>query len=376
MSSRGSIEGKPHVAQWKKDEVATLAAMLRDRPVVAIAQIGGIPAPQMQEMRATLRGSVDMVGTKNRLLRLAIDEAAKERPGVAGLKDKVDGQVAVLGTDMNPFSLYKALEAGKSFGPVKAGSPAPQDITVQKGPTPFGPGPIVGEFQKAGIPAKIEGPKVVIQKTVTPVKKGETVSADLAGMLAKLEIKPVELKIHLQAACDADTVFLPDVLDVDEDALFAQVSLAARQAYEVALEAVWPTKQTVGPLIGRAYRATRNLSLDAAWVTKDTAEELIARARKAAVGTALESGFDLGDGQDAAAEAYANILAGIGKAEGDLSDDLKERLEKHLGILRGAGAAPAAAAPAESSEAKAEEEEEEEEVSEEDAAAGLGSLFG
>ena len=336
---------KTNVAPWKKQEVARLAKMFAESPVVGIAEIGGIPAPQMQEMRASLRGSCELVGAKNRLVKLAIQEAAKSRPGLEGLADKVDGQVAVVATQMNPFKLYKNLKAGATMAPLKGGQVSPVDVTVKKGPTPFGPGPIVGEFQKAGIPAKIEGPKVVVTKDVTPVKAGDVVASDLALMLAKLDIKPVELAIRLEAAYEEGTIFLPDVLAIDEDAILGRLATAVRTAYELSLQTAWPTRLTAEPLVTRAY--------------------------KIAAGAAIESGVDLGDAQEKAAEVYAIVLAGLGKKPEDLSDEVRERLGDKVELLKGV-AAPAAA-PAEAAE---EPEEEEEEVSEEDAAAGLGSLFG
>ncbi len=335
-----------HVAPWKKDEVARLAKLLKDEPVVGLAKIGGIPGPQMQEMRASLRDNVTMIGAKNRLLKLAIAEAAKSRPGVADLTEKVDGQMALIATGLNPFKLYKQLEAGATMAPVSGGATAPCDLIVQKGPTPFGPGPIVGELQKVGIPAKIEGPKVAITKTTTVAKEGDVVSQELATMLAKLELKPVQLKIDLRAAVEEDTVFLPDVLAVDDAKVLADLMLAVRIGHELSLQTAFPTKQSMDALVGRAYRM--------------------------AVAVALESGADLGDAADAAASAYANILAGLGKKPEDLSDALKERLGDHVDALTNVAAAPAA----EAAEEAPEEEEEEDEVSEDDAAAGLGALFG
>lgn len=332
----------PAIAQWKRDEVAKLTKMLVDSNVVGVAEIGGIPGVQMQEMRATLRKDVDIIGTKNRLLRLAIADAAKQRPGIEKLADLVDGQMAIIATDMNPFSLYKKLGAGATMAPLKGGQISPLDVLVKKGPTAFGPGPIVGEFQKAGIPAKIEGPKVAIIKDVTPVKAGEVVSADLALMLAKLEIKPVELKIDLKAAFELDTMFMPDVLAIDEDAVFAQIVAGIRTGIEVSLQTAFPTKESMKLLLTRAYKTSAALS--------------------------LEAGVEF-DAQ--ASQAYAAMLAGQGKKPEDLSEELKERLGDALDTLSNVAiAAPVA------SEEPAEAEEEEEEVSEDDAAAGLGALFG
>ena len=65
------------------------------------------------------------------------------------------------------------MEATKTAAPAKPGDIAPEDILVKAGDTPFKPGPIVGELQKAGIPAAIEGGKIVIKKDKVLVKKGE-----------------------------------------------------------------------------------------------------------------------------------------------------------------------------------------------------------
>jgi large subunit ribosomal protein L10 len=235
------------------------------------------------------------------------------------------------------------------MAPLKPGQVAPMDIHVPKGGTPFGPGPIVGELQKVGIPAKIEAGKVVISKDATPLKAGQAASPELAAMLAKLEIRPVELSIKLEAAFEKDTLFLPDALGIDEDKVMADLQLAVRTAREV--------------------------SLQIAWITKDTSEALLGRAYKQAIALILEKGLQVDEAVKATVtEDYAKVLASIGKKESDLSDELKARLGESVKILsQVAAAAPASAGKA---SAPAEEKPEEKGVSEEEAAAGLGALFG
>ncbi|MFO1532457.1 MAG: 50S ribosomal protein L10 [Thermoplasmatota archaeon] len=340
---------KAHVAPWKKDEVSRLTRILLDSPVVAVAEVSGIPAPQMQQMRHSLRGQVSVVGSKNRLLAIAIAEAAKSRPGLEGLGERLHGQSVVLATRQNPFKLFKSLKAGASMAPLKPGQVTPNDIVVPKGPTPFGPGPIVGELQKVGIPAKIDAGKVVIQKDATPLKAGQAASPELAAMLAKLEIRPVELKIDLRAAFEKDTLFLPEALGIDESVIFGQLGLAVRTA--------------------------RELSLQTGWVTADTADALLGKAYKQAIALVLEKGLQVDDAvQQTVTEDYAKVLASIGKKESDLTDELKARLGEAVKIL--SQVAAAAPAPAGGSASKEEEKPEEKGVSEEEAAAGLGDLFG
>jgi large subunit ribosomal protein L10 len=347
--TKGTTRGHAHVAPWKKDEVQRLTQLLLDHPVVAVAEVSGIPAPQMQTMRGSLRGQVAVVGSKNRLLAIAIQEAAKSRPGLEGLAERLHGQSVLLATQQNPFKLFKSLKAGASMAPLKGGQVAPHDIVIPKGGTPFGPGPIVGELQKVGISAKIEAGKVVIAKESTPVKAGAVVSPELATMLAKLEIRPVELKIDLKAAFEKDTVFLPEALGIDESVIFGQLALAVRTANEVSLQTGWVTPQTADALLGRAY--------------------------KQAIALILERGLPVDEAvKQTVTEDYAKLLASIGKKESDLSDELKARLGDAVKIL--SQVAVAAPSSAGGSAPKEEEKPEEKGVSEEEAAAGLGALFG
>ena len=146
-----------HVAAWKKDMVSELVQDMREYPVVAIVDMEGIPGQQIQSMRAGLRAHATLKMTKNNLMLLAIDEAAKQKPGLEELKKNIDGQCAIIATDLNPFKLFRQLESTKTAAPAKPGEIAPMDIIVHQGPTPFGPGPIIGELQKLALLARQAG---------------------------------------------------------------------------------------------------------------------------------------------------------------------------------------------------------------------------
>ena len=93
-----------HVAAWKKDMVSELVQDMREYPVVAVVDMEGIPGQQVQSMRAGLRAHAKLKMTKNNLMLLAIEEAAKEKPEIIGLKDSIHGQCAIVTTDIDPFN--------------------------------------------------------------------------------------------------------------------------------------------------------------------------------------------------------------------------------------------------------------------------------
>src|SRR5881296_400374 len=103
-----------HVAPYKKQLVEALATRCAQARVVGIANIHGIPAPQFQAIRKKLSGRATITVAKNNLLRLALQQASAKKPELVKLSDTIEGQTAVVTADINPFRLFKELEATKS----------------------------------------------------------------------------------------------------------------------------------------------------------------------------------------------------------------------------------------------------------------------
>ncbi len=267
-----------HVAEWKYSEVEKLTKLLTESKVVGIVNVGGIPAPQMQQMRKSLHGSATIRSAKNNLLFLALEEADKKIKGMADLKEIITGQSAIIATDMNPFKLFAKLKASRTMAPAKGGETAAHDIDIKAGDTPFKPGPVVGELQKAGIPAAIQEGKVVIKTDKVLVPEGEKISKDLAQMLTRLEIFPIEIGMDLYGVFEDGTVFKPDVLDIDIDGFIGNMKMASGNAFGLAIEIGWATKQTIEPLLMKARHNALALALEQGIINKETIENLISKA--------------------------------------------------------------------------------------------------
>jgi large subunit ribosomal protein L10 len=333
----------PHVASWKKEEVESLKELIESHDVVGMANLSDIPAPQLQKMRRSLKDSAVVKMSRKTLMSLALSESKKEN--IADLEGHMEGQPAMIFTDMNPFKLYKILEASKTDAPAKAGSVAPADIVVPKGDTAFKPGPILGELQKVGIPAKIDKGKIVITNDKTIVAEGETISREIASMLTRLEIFPMEVGIDLVAAYEDQTVYTSDVLTIDEEKTIADVQKAFTQALNLSVNAVIFNKESVPVLLQNANTKAMNLALNADVLTSKTRDMILAKA-------------------------YAQMLAVASEVSDKDADAVDDELREKL------NSQAAAAAPKDEKKPEDDEEEEAEEEEEENAAAGLGALFG
>ncbi|MEI8331562.1 MAG: 50S ribosomal protein L10, partial [Methanomicrobiales archaeon] len=235
----------------------------------------GIPAQQVQQIRRNLRGQAVIKVTRNTLIEHAFEDIGGD---VKDLSKYISGHSAIIFTNDNPFKLFKQLEKTKTKMAAKAGDKAPEDIVIEKGPTSFKPGPIVGELQQAGIPAAIESGKVKIRETKTVVKKGGVISAKLAAILVKLDIKPMDVGLALQAAYHEGGIFEPSVLAVDETILLAQIQLAATQAFNLSVNESIPAKDTMEAILTKAVREARGLAVEAAIYEKDVIDAIIGKA--------------------------------------------------------------------------------------------------
>ena len=331
----------PHVADWKKEKVADLENLTNSHEIVGIVNLADIPAPQLQTMRKSLSGKAILKMSRKNFIKIALENVGKEN--IEGLSDYLEGQPAMVFTEMNPFKLFKILEDSKTEAPAKAGSIAPADIVVPAGDTSFPPGPILGELQQAGIPAKIDKGSIVVQEDAVVVEEGEPVPKNVADVLTKLEIYPMEVGIDLLAVYEDNTIYTADVLKIDEEETKTSIASAYQSAINLSVFAGILNSESAPLLIQKAARDAMNLAINANILTSKTTDQILSKA-------------------------YAQMLAIASQLSDDaLDDELREKLSSQ----------PQAAAPAEEAvEEVEEEEEEEEEDAEVSAAAGLGALFG
>ena len=266
------------VASWKTEKVEALTEEVTGSPVVALADVKGIPAPQLQSIRQSLRGKAKIIVSKKSLISHSLEKLAESRDGIMDLSEHMSGQIAFVLTEMNPFKLFKELEATKTQAPARGGEVSPEDILVKEGDTPFKPGPVMSELQRAGLPASIEGGKVVIKKDTVLVKRGDTIPREVAQVLTRLEIYPITVGLDLTGVYEDGTIFSPDDLRIDEVEFMGELTSAIGSAANLAMFVGYVTDVTVKPLIVQAETRALNLAMFTGISTKRTVELLIQKA--------------------------------------------------------------------------------------------------
>ena len=334
----------PKVAGWKKDRVSELKEIFSSDGVVAVVDVSGVPASNMIDMRNTLRERMSITMAKKSLMRIAWSDAGRPEE-IEALLEGAEQPCVVHSEAMNAFEIFGELEKTRQGRPAKAGETFPTDVTIPAGPTEFGPGPIVGEFNAVGIPAKIDKGKVAIQRDTT-FTEGDEISADLGIMLAKLGINPIEIGLILTGAIESGHFFNSSDLDLDTDGLRSDIVSATSGAFNLACNVRWFSSTTTPTLISKASSEALSVAMEAGIVNEATAAAILSQAQSRALSLA-------------------------GQLD---SSALDEELQAALGAAsHGAEVAPSEATDSgEAEEAEAEEEEEEEDAG----FGGLGDLFG
>jgi large subunit ribosomal protein L10 len=264
------------VLEAKSTEVDAIKDILKEYKSIGIASLKKVRASQLQELKKSMAGKVYLRVLKNTLIKIAIDEMNQE--DLKKLEEYLEGSNVFLFTDLNPFKLALLLEHGKIKTTAKANDIAAMDVVIPASNTGQPPGPVISQLNAVGLPTRIESGSVWVSKDTLVVRKGEVINDRLAGVLSKLGIKAVELGISMRAVFDNGLIITGDQLKVDVTATRKSVESSNQEAFALALEIGYTTKDTIKPLLQRAHQKAVSLSVGAAIPTKETIADLIRKA--------------------------------------------------------------------------------------------------
>jgi large subunit ribosomal protein L10 len=269
--------------------VKEVSEQIRKYPVIGIIDMHSLPASQLHHIRTLLRGKAVIRMVKKRIIVLALKESGLR--GTDVLSETLQGEPALIMSEMDPFRLARMVEENKSEAPARGGDIAPRDIVITAGPTPLPPGPVIGELQKAKIPASIEGDKIHVRQDTVVAREGEEIGVVLAGVLAKLGITPMEIGLNLVAAWEDGTVYGKDILFIPRDKYISDLVAAHQRAFNLAYGTGYPTAYTMPLLLSKAHNEAYSLAMQAGILTSETVGPLVSRAHAQAEALVAKAGI-------------------------------------------------------------------------------------
>jgi large subunit ribosomal protein L10 len=236
---------KREVPEYKIKLVQELSDKIKKNRTFLIASTKGLPSSQFHEIKKNLRGKADIRVAKKSIVLRAIDAVGKS--SLDKIKENIGADIALFFSDLEPFALSGMLADNQSATKARAGDIAPEDINVEPGPTSLVPGPAISELSGVGLRVAVEGGKLAIKLPHTIVNAGEVIKENVAGVMAKLDIKPMKVGFEPVAAYDRE-----------DDKVYVGIKIDKKKAYEELRDAIG---RAFGFAVSRVYVCADSLRL-------------------------------------------------------------------------------------------------------------------
>lgn len=238
----------------KIEEVEKLKNSILEYPVMGLIDMFKLPSKQLQEIKKQLRGRGVLKMTKKSMLRLAVEKSDKTE-----LAGHIPQQPAVAFTKLGAFKFYSEVAGLKSPSFARPGDVVQKNIEISAGPTGLLPGPVISELNKVGIPAGVEEGKIAIKKNVVVAKPGDKISKDLASILMKLKIAPIDIGLNVVAIYDGGTVYTKDALEM-VGTYPGKMKEGFNNALNMSVAIGFPTKENIKYLLLKAHQNAMGLA--------------------------------------------------------------------------------------------------------------------
>jgi len=275
--------------QEKKETVKTLQELMDNSQVVGLVNMENLPGKQLQKIKKGLRGVAQIKMSRKRIMNRAIDASKKKE--LSELNINKTAQPALIFSDTDSFKLFAQIKKRKIPAGAKVGAIVHKDIIIESGPTEIPPGPAMSEIQSIGLKTKVEGGKIVIQNTKKVLSPGDEITPEVANVLNKLGIEPLEIGLELVKTCENGNLLTREILDIDEDQYYNDVVSCAQKAFNLSVNAGIPTKQNITHIVLSAFQKAKNLGVNAEILDAGIVGDLISKAANEA--KSLESQIDL-----------------------------------------------------------------------------------
>jgi large subunit ribosomal protein L10 len=245
--------------------------------VIALSKMSKVRATQLMTIRKKFRNKIKIIVIKNRIAQRAFEKVST-RPGLEYLGKELEGQCALLFTNISPFNLNLIFDKNKVFLPAKGGDIATKDIIIPAGNTGISPGPVLSEFKEANVSTKIDQGSIWVSKDSIVVRSGSIISQKLASLLSKLNIKPIEAGISVSLAIVEGLVLKENDLKINLAEYREDLIRSFHQAISLAIEIGYPTVETIRHLVVKGRQNATALAIESGYVSPDSIQFVLARA--------------------------------------------------------------------------------------------------
>lgn len=257
MANKKIIREK-NIPERKLKSVGEIEDLIKKSNSIMIVSIKNLPSSQFQAIKKKLRENAVIKVVKKNIAQKAIDHI--EKGTIKNFKKYLGEDIALIFSKLEPFDLSLILSKNKSMARAKIGQAVEEEVAVEPGTTELVPGPVISELSSLGIKFAIEDGKINIKERKVIVKAGERVKENAAGIMSKLDIKPIAVGLEPVMAYDAKEDKIYENIKIDLEKTTRELKDAAVKSLAFAVKLAYACKETIGFLIMKATVQEKALS--------------------------------------------------------------------------------------------------------------------
>jgi large subunit ribosomal protein L10 len=259
-----------------------LQGLAKSYNVIALSKMTKVRSAQLMAIRKKFRKDIKIITIKNKVAQKSFEKIFDDVKGLDFLNKELEGQCALMFTNISPFKLNLTFDKNKIFLAAKGGDIAPNELVVPAGNTGINPGPVLSEFKESKVPTKIDQGTIWVSKDTTVAKPGDIISQKLAALLSKLNIKPIEAGVAVNFAISEGLQFKEKDLKIVIEDYVQDLVKSFQEALVLSVEAVYFNKESMPLILQKAKQHAISLSTESAYLSPETTALVIAKANSIA----------------------------------------------------------------------------------------------
>ncbi|MBD3185769.1 50S ribosomal protein L10 [Candidatus Bathyarchaeota archaeon] len=270
-----------NVSPAKIEAVKELKEMCESHDVIGFVKMAKIGAKQVMNLRSKLRGLATLRMAKKTLIARAFENVSG-KPGLDKLLDAYNdtvGPSAMIFSNENALKLRMMLDDSKTATRARQGDVVEREIIIPAGNTNIPPGPVISELNQVGLPTRIQDGTIWIQKDTTILKPGDEVDSNMAMVLARLDIEPIDVVLDLYIAYENGEIMGKEILTLDLEVIKEDVMAAYATAMKLSIELGIVTPDNARHILTRAFMNARVLALELPIIIPEFLEHYLRKAQ-------------------------------------------------------------------------------------------------
>ena len=258
--------------------------------VIALSKMTKVRSAQLMSIRKKFRDEIRILTIKNKVAQRSFEKIFNDVKGLEFLNSELEGQCALMFTNISPFKLNLTFDKNKIFLAAKGGDIAPNELVIPAGNTGINPGPVLSEFKESKVPTKIDQGTIWVSKDTVVAKPGDVITQKLAALLSKLNIKPIEAGIAVNFAISEGLEFKEKDLKIIIEEYIHELVKSYQEALALSVEAGYFNKETMPLILIKAKQHATSLSIESGYLSSETTELVLSKANSIATSLSKQLG--------------------------------------------------------------------------------------